>query len=51
MHAFDGMTNVILTHAHERVFSQNHGVTVSQLGLFLIRGDNMSVFIFIYLNL
>ncbi|KGG50316.1 hypothetical protein DI09_77p60 [Mitosporidium daphniae] len=41
MHAFDASTNVAITHAHERIFSLKKGVVVSQLGLFLIRGDNI----------
>ncbi|KAM0682522.1 hypothetical protein MDAP_002364 [Mitosporidium daphniae] len=43
MHAFDASTNVAITHAHERIFSLKKGVVVSQLGLFLIRGDNIAI--------
>lgn len=33
--------NLILSGSHERVYSSGAGVEVVQLGLYIIRGDNM----------
>jgi small nuclear ribonucleoprotein (snRNP)-like protein len=33
--------NVILEQSHERVFSEDKGVVLNVLGLYIIRGDNM----------
>lgn len=41
LNGYDQATNVILTSCHERIFSQQQGVVIVQLGLYLIRGDNM----------
>ncbi len=38
---FDQTINLILASSHERVFSSGMGVEVVQLGLYIIRGDNM----------
>lgn len=38
---FDQTVNLILSSSHERVFSSGAGVEVVQLGLYIIRGDNM----------
>lgn len=38
---FDQSTNVILSSCVERVFTEDSGVEFVQLGLYLIRGDNM----------
>lgn len=35
------MINVILEKSHERVFSEDSGVIMNELGLYLVRGDNM----------
>ena len=39
----DRATNVILSNAHERKYSKNEGVKKEELGLYIIRGDNVSV--------
>ena len=41
---FDQCVNVILDECHERVFSSTAGVEQVVLGLYVIRGDNMCVF-------
>ena len=38
---FDQTTNVILDECRERVFSNDAGVEEVQLGLYILRGDNM----------
>lgn len=38
---FDQTVNLILSGSHERVYSSGAGVEVVQLGLYIIRGDNM----------
>lgn len=38
---FDQSTNLILSGCVERVFSEDTGVELVQLGLYLIRGDSM----------
>ena len=38
---FDQTTNIILDECHERVFSSEAGVEQVQLGLYIVRGDNM----------
>ncbi len=40
---FDQTVNVILSGSHERVYSTGSGVELVQLGLYIIRGDNMYV--------
>jgi U6 snRNA-associated Sm-like protein LSm8 len=39
---FDQTVNVILENSHERVYSSASGVEQVSLGLYIIRGDNMS---------
>ena len=39
----DRATNVILSDAHERIYSKSKGVVKNELGLYIIRGDNISV--------
>ena len=39
----DRATNVILSDAHERIYSKSKGVVKNELGLYIIRGDNVSV--------
>ena len=39
---FDNVTNVILEGSEERVFSQDEGVERIPLGLYLVRGDNIT---------
>ena len=41
LNGYDQATNLILTSCHERIFSMESGVAVVQLGLYIIRGDNM----------
>lgn len=43
MEGFDQLTNVILSHSHERIFSRERGVQINQLGLYMIRGDNVAI--------
>ena len=38
---FDQTTNIILDECHERVFSSEAGVEQVQLGLYIVRGDNI----------
>lgn len=33
--------NVILSNSHERIFSRDEPVVVNQLGLYIIRGENV----------
>lgn len=40
---FDQATNIILDESHERVYSTREGVQQIVLGLYIIRGDNISV--------
>ncbi|KMZ59617.1 N-alpha-acetyltransferase 38, NatC auxiliary subunit [Zostera marina] len=40
---FDQATNIILDESHERVYSTREGVQQLVLGLYIIRGDNISV--------
>jgi len=35
------MLNVVLSHCHERIFSLDAAVNVVQLGVYLVRGDNV----------
>lgn len=35
--------NLILSQSHERVFSLDEGVSVEQLGLYVLRGENVAV--------
>ena len=39
----DRATNLIISNAHERIYSKNNGVVKKELGLYVIRGDNVSV--------
>lgn len=38
---FDQTTNVILSHSSERVYSMDEGVEEVELGLYVVRGDNI----------
>ncbi|WCJ28530.1 U6 snRNA-associated Sm-like protein LSm8 [Euphorbia peplus] len=40
---FDQATNIILDESHERVYSTKEGVQLIVLGLYIIRGDNISI--------
>lgn len=40
---FDQSTNVVLEECEERVYHQDSGVQQLQLGVYLIRGDNIAV--------
>ena len=39
----DGVTNLVLTEAEERIYSWDAGVRVVPLGVFVLRGDNCAV--------
>jgi len=41
LRGFDNLTNVILESAEERVFSEEEGVEIVELGLYIVRGDNL----------
>jgi U6 snRNA-associated Sm-like protein LSm8 len=43
LRGFDQTINIILEHSHERIFSPHCGVVRNDLGLYLIRGDNISI--------
>jgi len=43
LRGFDQTVNVILAGSHERVYSTSSGVEQVQLGLYIIRGDNIAV--------
>ncbi|KAJ6895910.1 hypothetical protein NC651_022212 [Populus alba x Populus x berolinensis] len=40
---FDQATNIILDESHERVYSTKEGVQQLVLGLYIVRGDNISI--------
>ncbi|GAB4855270.1 hypothetical protein Ancab_023890 [Ancistrocladus abbreviatus] len=40
---FDQATNIILDESHERVYSTKEGVQQLVLGLYIIRGDNITI--------
>ncbi|PIA18317.1 N-alpha-acetyltransferase 38, NatC auxiliary subunit [Coemansia reversa NRRL 1564] len=39
----DQTTNIIMQNCQERIFSEDEGVEVVDLGLYLIRGDNIAI--------
>ncbi len=41
LRGFDQATNLVLADARERVYSSKAGVETLQLGLYMIRGDNV----------
>jgi U6 snRNA-associated Sm-like protein LSm8 len=41
MKGFDQTINIILEGSHERVYSEQTGVTQIPLGLYVVRGDNV----------
>lgn len=43
LRGYDSTANLVLSECHERVFSINEGVQPIQLGLYLVRGDNVYV--------
>jgi U6 snRNA-associated Sm-like protein LSm8 len=43
LRGFDQATNIILEKSHERIFSQEQGVVQNVLGLYMVRGDNISI--------
>ena len=43
MEAQDKAMNLVLNRSHERIFSMTQGVQVNQLGLYVIRGDNVAM--------
>ena len=40
---YDRATNLAIADCHEKVYSMVEGVEVIELGLFVIRGDNVSI--------
>ncbi|XP_065830105.1 U6 snRNA-associated Sm-like protein LSm8 [Oscarella lobularis] len=40
---FDQTVNIILDDSHERVFSASAGIEQVNLGLYIVRGDNIAV--------
>ena len=40
---WDHMTNLILANSHERIFSPNESVKMLNLGIFVVRGDNVAL--------
>ena len=44
LRGYDQAINIILADSHERVFSSSRAVEVVELGLFVVRGDNMYAF-------
>lgn len=38
---FDQAVNLVLEQSHERIFSATEGVTQVEVGLFVVRGDNV----------
>lgn len=42
LRGFDQTVNLIVDECHERVYSQSAGVEQVPLGLYIIRGDNVS---------
>ncbi|CAG2117185.1 unnamed protein product [Medioppia subpectinata] len=47
---FDQTVNVILDDSHERVYSSSHGVEQVALGLYIVRGDNVSTIWWTYIE-
>mmetsp|Transcript_37306 Transcript_37306/g.75579 ORF Transcript_37306/g.75579 Transcript_37306/m.75579 type:complete len:100 (+) Transcript_37306:129-428(+) len=43
LRGLDQKLNVILEDCHERLFSKDAGVEQDQLGLYIVRGDNMAL--------
>ena len=43
LHGFDQLQNVILTNSCERIYSMDQDVAVVELGLYLLRGDNIAI--------
>ncbi|KAJ1858719.1 U4/U6-U5 snRNP complex subunit lsm8 [Coemansia sp. RSA 1822] len=43
LRGLDQTTNIIMQNSQERIFSEDEGVEVVDLGLYLIRGDNIAV--------
>jgi U6 snRNA-associated Sm-like protein LSm8 len=41
LRGFDKNVNIVLEKSHERVFSVDKGVVKNDLGLYLVRGDNI----------
>lgn len=39
----DPSVNVVLESSHERIYSIDSGVVMNQLGLYIIRGDNICI--------
>ena len=48
MEGYDDKSNLILSSTFERVFSSDEGVEVVDLGLYIVKGDNLLVVAFKY---
>ncbi|KAJ2847296.1 U4/U6-U5 snRNP complex subunit lsm8 [Coemansia brasiliensis] len=43
LRGLDQTTNIIMQGCQERIFSENENVEIVDLGLYLVRGDNIAV--------
>ena len=43
LHGFDQMQNIILTKTVERIFAEDEDPQLVELGLYVLRGDNVAV--------
>ncbi|KAJ2584104.1 hypothetical protein GGH95_000604 [Coemansia sp. RSA 1836] len=43
LRGLDQTTNIIMQSCQERIFSEDEGVEVVDLGLYMIRGDNIAI--------
>ena len=43
LRGFDQTINIVLENSHERIFSVDSGMVQNDLGLYLVRGDNISI--------
>lgn len=40
---YDQTINIILEKSHERIYSEDRGVEINELGLHIVRGDNIAL--------
>eukprot|EP00606_Chrysophyceae_sp_TOSAG23-5_P000190 GSChrysophyteH2.ASY1.ANO1.487.1 assembled CDS len=43
LRGFDQTINVVLEKTHERIYSADQGVVLNDLGLYIVRGDNIAM--------
>lgn len=43
LRGYDQTNNLVIEECHERVYSTQEGVAIEQLGLYMVRGDNVAV--------